>query len=180
MSTKRTAALSLASQLHSQERAFQSTLDFHSQVSSLSRSFLQMHFWLSLRVTSPLKNVLANALVTFTRKSLHCCLCPIRESLPLWHGFLLWCSHPALASLILPSGATHLSAQDTHCGLGFALWCSISSDTATHPIGHVLYSFLSYLWRKFRLTESVLATRCHLIKMNLILFPLTVLRHSVF
>ena len=32
----------------------------------------------------------------------------------------LWRSHPALASLILPSGATHPAAQDTHCGLGFA------------------------------------------------------------
>ena len=69
---------------HSQDRACKCTFDFHSEV------------------TSPLKNVLANALVTFTRKSLHRCLHPILEGLPLWHGFLLWRSHPALASLILP------------------------------------------------------------------------------
>ena len=86
----------------SQECAYQSTLDFHSQVNSLSRSCLQVHFWLSFRshftsqerackctfdfhseVTSPPKNVLASALLTFTHKSLHRCLHPIREGLPL-------------------------------------------------------------------------------------------------
>ena len=49
-----------------------------------------------------------------------------------------------------------------------------------HKVPHVLldrvalYSFLSCLWRKFWLAESVLATRCHLIKIKLVLFPLTV------
>ena len=102
---------------HSQDRACKCTFDFCS------------------KVTSSLKNVLTNALVTFTRKSFHRCLHPIREGLPLWHGFLLWHSHPAVASFILPSGATHPDAQDANCGLGFALWCSICSDTATRPIG---------------------------------------------
>ena len=58
------------------------------------------------------KNVLASALFTFTRKSLRCCLPPTRVGLPLWYGSLLWRSHPALASLILPSGATHPAVQD--------------------------------------------------------------------
>ena len=96
------------------------TFDFHSEV------------------TSPLKNVLASAPLTFTHKSLHCCLHPIREGLPLWHGSLLWRSHPALASLILPSGATHPGAQDTHCGLGFArgaVSAQILPQSATRPTG---------------------------------------------
>ena len=46
---------------HSQERACKCTFDFHSQV------------------TSPLKNVLASALLTFTHKSPRCCLHPIWE-----------------------------------------------------------------------------------------------------
>ena len=87
---------------HSQDRACKCTFDFHS------------------KVTSPLKNVLANAQVTFTRKSFHRCLHSIWEGLPLWHGFLLWSSYPALVSLILAPGATHPAAQDAHCGLGFA------------------------------------------------------------
>ena len=88
----------------SQERACKCTFDFHSQV------------------TSPLKNVLASALLTFTHKSPRCCLHPIQEGSPLWHRFLLWHSHPALASLILLLGATHPAVQDAHCGLGFALF----------------------------------------------------------
>ena len=51
MSNKRTAALSLASQLTLKIVLASALLYFHS------------------KVTSPLKNVLANALVTFTRKS---------------------------------------------------------------------------------------------------------------
>ena len=159
--TKRTAALSLASQLHLQDRTCRVRLLTFTQKSlHLSRTCLQVHFWLSLishftsqerackctfdfhsEVTSPLKNVLAGALVTFTHKSLRCDLHPIREGLPLWHWFLLWSSHPALASLILPSGTTHPAAQDAHCGLAPALlWCShpalaslILPSEATHP-----------------------------------------------
>ena len=48
--------------LASQELACQGTLDFHLQVNTL-------------------KNVLANALLTFTHKSLHCCHRPIRDRL---------------------------------------------------------------------------------------------------
>ena len=118
----------------SQDRACKCTFDFHSQV------------------TSPLKNVLASALLTFTHRSLRCCLHPIREGLPLWYGLLLWCSHRGLASLIQPSGATHPAAQDAHCGLGFARG-TVSAQVLPTVLRDwvALYSFLSYLWRKFLL-----------------------------
>ena len=112
--------LSLRSHFTSQEHACKCTFDFHSEV------------------TSPLKNVLARAPLTFTHKSLHCCLHPIRENLPLWHGFFLWRSHPALVSLIQPSGATHPAAQDAHCGLGFArgaISAQILKQGAIRPSG---------------------------------------------
>ena len=141
LSTKRTAALSLASQLH------------------LSRACLPMCLWLSLTSQLTLKNVLASAPLTFTRKSTRCWLHPIREGLPLWHGHLL-CSHPALASLILPPGATHPAAQDAHYGLGLlsawrsscsatAYWCHTSCWTGRpNGLGSTL-SYLFLLWRKF-------------------------------
>ena len=43
----------------------------HSQVNSLSRTYLQMHRWLSLASQLTLKNVLGNAPLTFTLKSTH-------------------------------------------------------------------------------------------------------------
>ena len=112
--------LSLRSHFSSQECACKCTFDFHSEV------------------TSPLKNTLANALLTFTHKSLRCDLHPIREGLPLWHGFLSWCSRPAVVSLTLQPGATHPAAQDAHCGLGFArgtVSAQILPQGATSPTG---------------------------------------------
>ena len=150
VSTKRTAALSLVSQLH------------------LSRTCLPRQLWLSLAnqhslniglVSAPLiftrkslhlsRTCLdASALLTFTHKLLHCCLHPIREGLPLWDRLLLCRSHPALTSLILPSGATHPAAQVTHCGLGFARSTESAQVLPTVLRDWVaLYSFLSYLWR---------------------------------
>ena len=189
----------------SQERAPQSTFDFHSQVDTLWRSCSQVHLWFSLQVTSPLKKVLASALLTFTHKSLRCCHHPLREGLPLWYGLLLWHSHPALASSILLSGAAHPAAQDTHCWLGSA--CSaVSAQILQHIlwVWVALYSFLSmaqYLTlhtstrchtgshstlsylvcgASSSLKKLVLATRCHLIKIKRVLFPLTVLRSLSF
>ena len=107
------------------------------------------------QVTSPLKNVLASALLTFTHKSLRCCLHPIREGLPLWHGLLLWRSHPALASLLLPSGATHPAVRMPT--VGFALLMVQYLLRNCHKVPHVLldrvalYSFLFCLRGKFRL-----------------------------
>ena len=149
-----------------QERACHNTLDFHSQVNSLSRSCLQMHFWLSLKshltsqerackctgdfhshVTSQLSSSHSGRLATVARLSFvaqSSCSCELDTAIrchtsccarrPLWVWFCSWRSHPALASIILPSGSTHPAVQDAHCGLGFALWCSIFSDTATRPI----------------------------------------------
>ena len=88
---------------HSQERARKCTIDSSSQVNSLSRTCSQMHHWLSLA------SHLSADFIPF-RKARHC-----GTVLSSWH------SHPALVSLILPSGATHPAGQDTH---------SICSDTA--------------------------------------------------
>ena len=101
----------------------------------------------------------------------------------LWAWFCSWRSHPGLASLIPPSGATHPAAQDAHRGLGFALcmaqyllrYCDTSYWTGLH-------STLSYLicGASSCSTELVLASRCYLNKTNLVLFPLTVLRSLCF
>ena len=134
--------------------------------------------------------MLASALLTFTHKSLHSDLHPIREGLPLWNGFLLWCSHPALASLILPLGATYPTAQDAHYGLGLLSFvaqssCSCELDTAIRC--HTFYWTGSHSTLSYRVcgtssgsTEPVLASRCHLIKINLVLVSLTVLRSLSF
>ena len=82
--------------------------------------------------------MLASALLTLPHKSLRCDLHPIPEGLSLWHGFHLWRSHPALASLILLLGATQPAAQDAHCGLGFdfdAVSAQILPQGATRPTG---------------------------------------------
>ena len=88
----------------SQERACKCTVDFYSQVNSLSRTCLQVHPWLSLA------SHLAADFIPFG-KACHCGMV-----------VLLWRSHPALVSLILPLGATHPAAQDAHCGLVFAFF----------------------------------------------------------
>ena len=140
------------------------TFDFHSEV------------------TSPLKNVLASALLTFTQKSLHLSR-PCLQCLPLWHRFLLWCSHPALGCLILPSGATHPAVQDAHCRLDFtrgAVSGQMLPQGSTHPTGQGRTLLFSILFARSCSTELVFATRCHLIKINLILFPVTVLRSLSF
>ena len=65
-------------------------------------------------------------------------------------------------------------------------WVLLCGTVSAQILRHILldrvapYSFLSYLWRKFLLTESALATRCHLIKINLLFFPLTVSRSLSF
>ena len=98
-----------------------------------------MHLWLSLtsqlslkivltsapfnfhsQVTSPPKNMLASALVTFTHKSLCCCLHPIREGSPLWHWFLLWRSHPADTAI----------RCHTSCCAGCKLWAGFCFHVA--------------------------------------------------
>ena len=124
-----------------------------------------------------------------------------------------WCSHLALASLILLSGTTSPVVQDAHCGLGFArgavtlllqAWycCQVPRILLyrTPTVGLVLlvgqyllrychtsyrtgsHSTLSYLvcGTSSCLTELVLATRCHLIKINFVLFPVTILRSLSF
>ena len=131
---------------HSQERPCKYTIDFHSQVNPLSRTCLQMHRWLLLASQLTLKNVLANAPLTFTHKSPRCWLHPIRKGSPLWHGCLvvvqsscsfefdtatryhtfcctersLWTGfcflRGAVAAQLLPIGATRPVGQDALTG----------------------------------------------------------------
>ena len=72
VSTKRTAALSLASQLHLQDRACQMRLLTFTQKSPhspLKIVLANVLVTFTCKSASPLKNVLAQALSTFTRKS---------------------------------------------------------------------------------------------------------------
>ena len=79
---------------HLSRRARKCTVDFHLQVKSPLKTFLQVHLWLSL----------TSHLIPFGIAR-HC-------------GRFLssWCSHPALASLILLSGTTK------SCCTGHPLW----------------------------------------------------------
>ena len=250
VSTKRTAALSLASQLTLNIVLASAFLIFTQKSPHLSRSCLQVHFWLSLRshltsqdrackdtfdshseVASPLKNVLANALVTrksasplknvlaqalstFTCKSTHsqdrACKCtvdfhslsshlsrhahkctiyfhsqvtplhfiPFGKACHCGMVLFLWRSHLALLSLILP----RVLCVERSLWAWFCLWCSICSDTATRPLGlgHTLLFPIFFRGASSCSNELVLATRCHLNKINRILFPLTVLRSLSF
>ena len=169
----------------SQERACQGTFDFHSQVNTLSRSCLQVHLWLSL--TSH-----------FTSQERACkCTTDVHS----WVTSLLSSSHSGrLATVARTSFVAQSSCSceldtalrcHTSCCLGrplwawFCSWCSICSKTATRC--HTSYwtgshSTLSYLvcGASSYSTEPILGTRCHLIKINLLLFPLTVLRSLSF
>ena len=98
----------------------------------------------------------------------------------------MWRSHPALANFILLSGASHPAVLYAHCGLGFASG-AVSAQILPKGAMHTSYwtgshSTLSYLvcGASSDSTELVLATRCHLIKINFVLFILTVLRSLSF
>ena len=145
VSTKRTAALSLASQLHLQCRACQVRLLTFTQKSlHLSRTCLQTHFWLSLRSHFIFQERACKLTFDFHSRShftsqerackctfdFHAQATSLRFSshsgrLVTEARSLLWSCHPVLASLILTSGATYPAAQDAHCLLGLpSLWLS--------------------------------------------------------
>ena len=141
----------------------------------LANSLLTFHH----KSTLTLKFVLASALWTFNRKSLHCWLHPIWESSPLWHGSLFVAQSSCSCEHDTATGC------HTSCCAGHPLWCSFCSESAirwntSYWIGS--HSTLSYLvcGTSSCSTELVLATRCHLIKINLVLFPVTVLRSLSF
>ena len=107
-------------------------------------------------------------------KARHCC-----TVLSLWH------SRPAIVSLTQPPSAMHPASQDAHCGLCFALdavSAQILLQGATHPAGQgcTLPFPILFVAQVLCSIELVLATRCHLIKINLVLFPITVLRSLSF
>ena len=117
---------------------------------------------------------------TAIRGHTSCCAGP-----PLWAGS---CSLVAQSSCYCELDTTIRGySRYTSCCAGCPLWSwfcscrSICSDTATRC--HTSYwtgshSTLSYLVcdASSGSTMLVLATRCHLIKINLVLFPVTVLR----
>ena len=125
------------------------------------------------------QDVLASAPLTFTHKSL--LTSPIREARHCGTVLFSWCSHLALVSLILPLHTKSYVHRTPTVGLVSLVvqyllgYCNSSSGTGSH-------SMLSYLICGARScsNEFVLATRCHLNKINRALFPLKVLRSLSF
>ena len=140
---------------------------------------IPMHRWLPLAYHS---------FIPF-RKARHCCMV-----LFLWH------SHLALVNLILP----RVLCVERPLWAWFCLWCraqilqlvlrdwvalysflsvvqylTLDTSTRCHTWSH---STLSYLvcGASSSLNKLVLATRCHLIKIKRVLFPLTMLRSLSF
>ena len=163
VSTKRTTALPLASQLTLKIVRASALLTFTQKSLHLSRSCFQVHWWLSL--TSHF-----TAIFIQFGKDRHC-------------GTVLfsWCSHLALVSLILPLRTTSSVRRMPTVGLVSSVvqyllrFCNTSS-------GIRLHSTLSYLvcGTSSCSNELVLASRYHLNKINSVLFPLTVLRSLSF
>ena len=139
--TYNSAAVPGCAMPRSQERACKCTVDFLLQViSPLKNVLANAPLTFHRKSTSPLKNVLANAKRTCSQ--MHRWLSfashhpadfiPFRKACHCGTSLSLWYSHPALASLILQQGATHPAAQDTHCGLDFAFF------VAQYPLGYCL------------------------------------------
>ena len=175
----------------------QVTIDFHSQVNSPLKTCLQVHHWLSLTSHLTSQDVLASAPLTFTLKSVtsqdvfasaqltfsHKSLLtsPIREAHHCGMVLVSWCSHLALVSLILLLRTTSSVRRTPTEGLVLLVvqyllrYCNTSSGSGSH-------SMLSYLicGTSSCSNKLVLATRCHLNKINRVLFPLTMLRSLSF
>ena len=125
------------------------------------------------------QDVVASAPLTFSHKSLS--TSPIREARHYGTVLFSWCSHLALVSLILLLCTTSSVCRTSTVGLVLLVvqyllrYCNTSSGTGLH-------STLSYLicGASSCSNELVLATRCHLNKINCVLFPLTVLRSLSF
>ena len=125
------------------------------------------------------QDVLASAPLTFSHKSL--LTSPIREARHCGTVLFSWCSHLALVNLILPVRKMSSVHRTPTVGLVSLVvqyllrYCNMSSGTGSH-------SMLSYLicGTSSCLNKFILATRCHLNKINRVLFPLTVLRSLSF
>ena len=159
------------------------TADFHSQVTSPTKNVLASALLTSTPCQVTSQDVLASAPLTFTHKSTHlsrhACKCTIdfhSQVTPLhfipfrkaWHYgtvLFLWHSHLALASLILPLGATGSVRRMPTVGLVLLVvqyllrYCNTSSGTGSHPTLSYLVCGASYCS-----TELVLATDATLLK----------------
>ena len=164
---------------HLSRRACKCTIDFHSQVTSLLKTCFQVHHWLSLSSQSPLKMCLQ--VQHWLSLTSHWWL------LTFWRlATVAWLSFRGAVILLLWAWYCHcvpwILCIEPPLWAWFRLWCSICSDTTQCDSGTGSHSTLSYLicGASSCLNELVLATRCHLNKINRVLFPLTVLRSLSF
>ena len=103
------------------------TPDSHSQVKSLTSQDVLANAPLTFtRKSTHLQDVLANAPLTFTHMSPRCCLHPIHEDSPLWHGSL-FVVQPSCSCKLDTAVRYHAS-----CCPGRPLWARICS-WCSHP-----------------------------------------------
>ena len=185
---------------HLSRHACKCTFNFHSEVTSPLKHVLANALlnFTHCQVTS--QDVLASALLTFTHKSLCCWHRPIRDRLATVAHFsfhvavilLLWASYFQLVPRVLcverpllagfASGS--ICSDTVTCLFGqcrtllFPIHGAVSHSRYCHKVPHrvALDAFLSCLWCKLLLYWARPCYKCHLIKINHVLFPLTVLR----
>ena len=155
----------------SQERACPSTLDFHLQVNSLSRSCLQVHFWLALRSHFTSQDRACKCTGDFHSQDTSPLSSSHSGSLPLWHGSLFVmqsscsCEPDTTTSSVRRTPTVGLVLLVGQCLLRYS---STSSRTGSHStlssLVSSLYSFLTLL--SSCSNELILATRCHLNKIK--------------
>ena len=188
--------LPLTSQLTSQDVLAGAPLAFTLK-SVTTQDMLESDCWLSLISQLTSQDVLASAPLTFTLKSVtsqdvlasapltfsHKSLLtsPIQEARHCVTVLFSWCSHLALVKLILLLRTKSSVRRMPTVGLVSLVvhyllrYCNMSSGTGSHfTLSYLICGATSCL------NELVLATRCHLNKINRVLFPLTVLRSLSF
>ena len=156
------------------------TIDFHSHVKSPLKTCSQMHSWLSVTSHSPLKmcsqmhrklSLISHLTADFSHSG----------GSPLWHGSLI---------VVQSSCSCEFHTAywfHTSCCAGcplwawFCWWCSIRSDTVhSRPgLGRTL-RFPIFLWRRLLLNWASPCYQVPPIKINRVLFPLTMLRSLSF
>ena len=177
------------------------TVDFHSQVKSplktcsqmhhwlslkspinISRTFLQVHCWLSpichLTADFSHSGMLAHCWLGFARGAVSARILPtVLQDCVALYTFLRHCG---AVILLLWAWYCLLRPHILHAGrplwAWFCSWRSTCSDTAHSPpgLGHTL-RFPIFLWRKFLLNCASPCYQVPPIKINCVLFHLTVL-----
>ena len=139
-----------------------------------------MHRWLSLasQLTSQERARKCSSDFLSEVTSLH--FIPFGKTCHCGTVLFTWRSDLAPVSLVLPQG-TMGSVRRTPT-VGWVLLVAVSAQILSLVLLDwvTLYAFLSYLCRKLLLYKASPCYRCHLIKINLVWFPLTVLRSLSF